>query len=224
MWQKLTSCIIVAAVCPLLSEYQPAAAATSRKCVLEDYGLKNASFSAFRAELLSAVTRHNRNFVESILAPNVELGLGAGVGKKEFNKQWQDLSPTSSFWARMKRVLSHGAEFVHDTGRVQAPATFFDDTKLGDTIQAIVWTKDAILRDAPKDSAVVIDHLDNEQLTVLKPDDPSPIKEPWVKVKTQSGKIGFMKSDDLFSAYDEFAEFKKMNGKWQLIWFGVAGL
>jgi hypothetical protein len=227
MHRKLMNWIIVATVgtflaCPLLAK--PLQAATNHNYVLADYGLKNPSFNMFRAQLLAAVLRHDRKFVDDVLSPNVELGLGAGVGKREFNKQWQNLSPTSIFWARMQRVLIHGAEFAKDTGRIQAPATSFDDARLGDTIQAIVWNKESILRDGPKDSAVVIDRLHNEQVTVLQPDSPSPIHDSWVKVQTQNGKIGFMKSDDVYSAYDEFAEFKKTNGKWQLIWFGVAGL
>jgi hypothetical protein len=202
----------------------PSQAAPNLTFVLADYGLTNPSFNAFRAQLLDAVKRHDKRFVEEILATNVETGLGAGTGKGEFNKQWHNLAPTSLFWGRMSRVLNHGAEYVQDDGRVEAPATSFDDAKLGDSIQAIVWNKDAVLKDAPNDSAPAIDHLYNVQLTVLAPDQPAPIHDRWVKVQTQNGKTGFMKSDDLFSAYDEFAQFKKMNGKWRLVWFGMAGL
>jgi len=207
-----------------LNSVKPVQAEPTGKFVLADYGLSNKSFNAFRTQLLDAIRRHDKKFVEEILATNVETGLGAGAGKAEFNKQWQNLAPSSLFWARMNRDLTHGSEYVRDSGRVQAPATWFDDTKLSDSIQAIVWNKDGILKEAPDESAHTIDHLYNVRLTVLKPDQPAPIHDRWVKVLTPSGKTGFIKSDDIFSAYDEFAEFKQINGKWKLVFFGMAGL
>jgi len=215
--------LVIALVCSLLL-VKPLQAEPTGTSLIGDYGLKNRSFNSFRTQLLDALKRHDKKFVEEILANNVETGLGAGAGKIEFNKRWQNLVPSSGFWERMNRALLHGAEYEADSGRVQAPGTVFDDTKLSDSIQAIVWNKNSIMRDGPNDAARVLDHLYNKQLTVLKPDDPSPIHERWVQVKTESGKVGYMKSDDIFSAYDEFAEFKQINGRWKLVFFGVSGL
>jgi hypothetical protein len=188
-----------------------------------DEGANDSSFSAFRKELLQAVERRDRQFVEAIVSPNIETGLGSGVGKKEFNKRWQDLAPDSKFWERMKRALTHGAQLDLETHQFRAPALNFDDPD-GVTTQAIAWNNSATLRAKPEDSAPAISPLFNTNVTVLEPVEAGPIATTWSKVKTKQGKIGFVRSEDICSTYDHFAEFEKSSGKWWLVWFGFAGL
>jgi hypothetical protein len=191
--------------------------------IAADEGARDSSFSAFRTQLLQAVEHRDKQFVEAIVSPNIETGLGAGVGKQEFNKQWQNLAPDSNFWERMKRALTHGAQLDRETHQFRVPALNFDDPD-GETTQAIAWNNNATLRAKPDDSAPALCQLFNTKVTLLEPVEPGPITTTWSKVKTKQGKVGFVRSEDICSTYGYFAEFEKLNGKWWLVWFGFAGL
>ena len=62
--------------------------------------------------------------------------------------------------------------------------------------------------------------ISGEQVTVLAP----PTKNGWLKIRTANGKIGFVKCVDVYGAYEEFAVFRKVDGKWCLSWFGITEL
>ncbi len=151
------------------------------------------------------------------------MAIGGGKGKKDFNEQWDNLSPTSPFWERMQKVLSHGAEYDAEALEYHAPALSFEDSH-SELPQCIVWNDRAILRKEPSTHAIPIKMLSDEQVTLLAPAEAGPVTSIWVKVKTTDGITGFMKTDDIYSAYDEFAVFKKRQQKWVLSWFGFAGL
>jgi hypothetical protein len=201
----------------------PSGTTHSSRITIVDDGARNASFSSFRSRLLQAIKQRDRNFVEQIVSAHIQTGLGAATGKQAFNEQWDNLSNSSTFWPRFARALNHGAKYERETGEYEAPAIDFEDNG-GEQIQGVVWNKRSILHEAPSSSSCIVRVLDCESVDILKPADPAPIKEEWVKVKTKSGELGFLKSEDIFSAYDEYASFKKLGEKWQLTWFGVAGL
>lgn len=209
----------------MLPEAAPAkspATVAAHKHVLADDGVKDASFALLRSQLLSAIERHDKSFIEEILSADILTELGGETGKANFTDQWQDLSPASPFWARLQRVLSHGAQYDSESNEYHAPAVSFDDSH-SELPQAVVWNKNAGLCQS-KDASPPIRLLYDQQVTVLEPSNPLPVKGEWAKIMTNNGSKGFMKSEDIYSAYDEFAVFKKLHGKWALTWFGFAGI
>jgi hypothetical protein len=190
--------------------------------VLPDDGEKDADFALLRRQLLAATKNHDCAFVEKILSENIATALGSGTGKENFKKEWQDLAPASPFWERLARVLEHGAQYDSESAEFHAPAVSFDDNH-SPLPQAIVWNKNAPLSSSPGEP-VPLRQLFDQQLTVLDPQNPEPIKSRWVKVATADRSKGFMKSEDIYSAYDEFVVFKKLHEKWTMTWFGFAGL
>ena len=64
----------------------------------------------------------------------------------------------------------------------------------------------------------------DQVVTLLEPSALEPVKSKWVKVKTARGIDGFMKAEDVFAAYDEFAVFKKEHQSWYLTSFGFVSL
>lgn len=195
----------------------------SSKVTILDDGAKNPSFVQFRSQLLEAVKRRDKQFIEQIAADDLKTGLGAGTGKHALNEQWNNLSPQSQFWSRLERVLSHSAHYDADNSEYDAPGIVFDPGD-SDSIEAAIWNKNSDLHKSADDSSKILERLDCQLVTILKPVDPSPIKEDWVKIKTSNGTTGFVKSANIFSPYDEYATFKKLKGKWRMTWFGVAGL
>lgn len=195
----------------------------SSKVTIVDDGAKNPSFVKFRNQLLDAVKRRDKQFIEQIAAEDIKTGLGAGAGKLALNEQWSNLSPQSLFWPRLERVLAHAAHYDADNSEYDAPAIVFNPGD-SDSIQAAIWNKNSDLHKSPSDSSLTLQRLDCQLVTILKPGEPAPLKEEWVKIKTRNGTTGFVKSANLFSPYDEYATFKKEKGKWRMTWFGVSGL
>jgi hypothetical protein len=120
-------------------------------------------------------------------------------------------------------VLIHGAQLDEESGEFHAPSVSFEDSH-SELPQCVSWSKNAALHKESKSDSSVIGHSYDEQLTLLEPSEASPINCDWVKVRTRSGKIGFMSANDVYSAFDEFAVFKKRQQKWYLTWFGYAAL
>lgn len=193
------------------------------KCIVADDGTKDKSFRLFRSQLENAITRHDGQFIEKTLYPEVGTALGGEKGKQAFKRQWKISSARSPFWQRMNRVLIHGAKYDPQTGEFNAPAVSLPDNTSGKVIAA-VWNEKTPLHKAASDSSPTLRLLDCQQVTLLSPKDPLPIKATWVEVKTTDGASGFIKSENIYSAYDEYAAFKKINGKWLITWFGFAGL
>lgn len=198
-------------------------AASTPSHTLADDGLKNASFEKFRSQLLEALKRHDKKYIEEIMSPEIEMALGGGKGKKAFAQRWENLSEASPFWGRMQKVLSHGAQFDQESDEFHAPAVSFEDSH-SELPQCIAWNKSSPLRKKPSSTSPPVKNLYNEQLTLMEPAEPGPVTSSWVKVQTNDGAVGFMETNDIYSAYDEFAVFKKRQDKWCLGWFGFAGL
>lgn len=191
--------------------------------MIADEAAKDPSFVSFRTQLLDAIKKHNKVFVEEVLSNDVLTALGGGKGKQAFNEQWENLSPESSFWNRMQRVLLHGAEYDAESREFHAPAVSFDDSHAS-LPQAIVWNKGALLYKSQNDKSQHERRIFAEQVTIIDPKEAEPVRKSWVKIRLADGSTWYMKSEDLYSAYDEFAMFKKSNSKWYLTWFGVAGI
>lgn len=190
--------------------------------MMPDQGVRDASFSLMRDKTLEAIKRRDRQYMVDLLSPNVLSAIGGESGIKNFLLQWEDLSPKSPFWARFERVLLHGAQWDSESGEFHAPALAFDDSH-SELPQAVAWNKNSCLFKS-RESPAPLCPLYGQQITLLEPSAALPVKVAWAKVKTGEGKIGFMKSSDFYSASDEFAVFKKVQGRWCLSWFGFAGL
>ena len=190
--------------------------------VLIDDGAKNAEFQKAREGLLLAVKQKDKTFVVESLAPQVVTALGGGTGKENFLQTWQDLEPASPFWQKFERVLQHGAQFDSESGEFHAPAVSFDDSHL-ELPQAVVWNHVSGLYQLPE-KGLRDQTLYGQQVTIFEPPAREPNTKEWSKICTLDGSRGYLRSKDIYSAFDEFAVFKKIDRKWLLTWFGYAEL
>ncbi len=204
----------------------PASAATVQNKiahVMPDDGNRNSSFEKFRSELLLKLASHDKQYLEEILSPDIGLAIGGGKGKQAFLQKWNDLAYGSSIWNRLERVLAHGAQFDSEASEFHAPAVSFEDSH-SELPQGIVWNKSALLRKAPEIASPIMQSPYNEQITILQPAEHKPVAVEWLKVKSANNNVGYMKENDVYSAFDEFAVFKLRQGKWCMTWFGFAEL
>lgn len=184
-----------------------------------DEAKKDQSFLLFRTQLIAAVKRKDAKFIVSILAPNVEYGLGGGGGKADFCKNWNPSSKTSQFWNELSLALSRGGYFEKGDHGVEFvapyPAFYPEDGEVME-LAAVVNADEALHEKADETSAVLSKlHYDLVRLPEDKP------VGAWMKVQADK-LVGYVKSNALVRQTDPFATFQKIQGRWLMTWFGTA--
>lgn len=195
----------------------------ARGYIAKDDGALNQTFAAFRTSMLEAIDRKDKAFIEQQLSEHISTAIGGTTGVEAFEKQWQELSDTSLFWDMAKKILTHGAQFDRESNEFHAPALSFDDNH-SDFPQGITWSKDAQIFAHPDAPAPIARAPYNDQLTILEPKQRKPLTVKWIKVKTKTGTVGYMRASAVSSGFDDFAVFKLEDGKWKMSWFGYAEL
>jgi hypothetical protein len=209
-------------LCALSCQYSTAKLGV-REFVARDDGALNASFASFRESLLESIDKRDKGGIEQILSAKIDTTIGGARGVEAFEKLWQGLGEESAFWPMARKILEHGAQFDRESNEFHAPAVSFEDNH-SDFPQGIVWSKNALLYSRADSASPSKKAIYNEQLNIIEPKDHKPLSVRWLKIKTRLGITGYMKADDVYSSFDDFAVFKEENGKWHMSWFGYAEL
>jgi hypothetical protein len=188
---------------------------------LKDEAIIDETFPTFRDKLLTAVRRRDRTYVEEILAPQIYIAAGTQISKAAFIKKWNDLSQTSLFWPRVQRILGHHARLMRVTAKITVPAVWFDNRNSQD-VQGVIWNKHSQLHSAASADSHMIKFLSDEQVSILEPADHKPIETAWVKIRTRQCNVGYVRATDIFSEYDDSADFDQESGNWKMTWFGAS--
>jgi hypothetical protein len=220
---RLSLLVLTSAMLTFCSYLHCAAKLGVRDFIGRDDGALNTSFASFRKTLSQAINERDKITIEQILSPQIDTTIGGARGIDAFEQLWQGLDDDSKFWAMARKILGHGAQFDRESNEFHAPAVSFEDSH-SDFPQGIVWSKNALLYSRPDSTASSKNAVYNEQITIVEPKEHKPLSLKWLKIKTRLGTTGYMKADDVYSSFDDFAVFKNENGKWQMTWFGYADL
>lgn len=191
-----------------------------------DEGAKDKSFSAFRAELIEAVKKHDKKYLLGVLDPNIKSSFGGDGGIKEFKEYWKIDGSNSKLWDELLTALTNGGLFF-DKNTFTAPYSFkaFPDD-LDAFEHQVIFGNNVNLRAKPDLSADVITQL---SYNVVKVDYENSVSKgseernySWLKIETLSGKKGFVSAEFVRSPIDYRAIFTKEKGKWKMTAF-VAG-
>ena len=191
-----------------------------------DEGKQDKSFSAFRAKVLEAVKKRDKEYLLGVLDRNIKNSFGGDGGIEEFKKMWKINDPNSKLWDELQEALSNGG-FFYDKETFAAPYSFkgFPDDLDAFEYQ-MIFGNNVNLRSKPDLTAEVITRL---SYNIVKVDYENSISdgkpEPtyfWLKVETLGGKKGFVSAEFVRSPIDYRAIFVKEKGKWKMSAF-VAG-
>lgn len=75
----------------------------------------DASFRAFRTELLAALSRRDTAYVYSIIAPEIKNTFGGDDSIAGFKRIWDLKDPNSKFWPTLTHVLQMGGKLQDST-------------------------------------------------------------------------------------------------------------
>ncbi len=187
-----------------------------------DEASKDPSFLKFRSEMIRAVEAKNADALIAMLDSNIRLSFGGSGGLADFRKDWKPQDKNSPLWSKLEWVLKHGGSFrnkmfwapyVYSNWPESGPEPFENGVIVGDNVP--VFEK----ADATSARIAALDHhfvkvIDGGHLREKSPE--------FVKIKTPSGKTGFVRSTQIRSQLDYRAGFEKRNGQWRMSTF-IAG-
>lgn len=174
------------------------------------------SFVEFRNELRGAVERRDTAALLSVVADDIHASLGGHVGKQDFIELWELKQPRMSrLWKELGEALRLGCT-MRD-GLATAPS-MMDQIGDRDAFETRIALPGAVLRTRPTDRSRAIARLDWHVLTLRGPWDGG----PWVRVRLDGGRSGYVRDALARSPIDYRAWFRKRGGKWIMEGF-VAG-
>ncbi len=185
-----------------------------------DQCAEDASFAAFRADLLAAIDRRDREAVLAVVADDIEVDFGGGAGRSYFRQTWElDRPETSRLWDELGRALRLGC-LGEPGGEYYSPSMFgADEGVFEDPFTAAVAIRPgAELRAAPDAGSAVVATLDWDVLTVPQWE----WEAAWQRVALADGRSGYVRSEDLRSPIDYRAAFRRVDGRWRMVAF-IAG-
>ena len=185
-----------------------AAAASAPRLPPVDQCARDPSFVAFRAALQRTIARRDAKGLLAVVADDVHASLGGHLGKADFVELWDLKRPRASgVWKELSTALSFGCAMRE--GLASAPSF---EQQLGerDAFETRLALPGAELRVRPDSKARLIARLDWHVLTLRGTWDGG----PWVRVRLDDGRTGYVRESMARSPLDYRAWFRKRGGKW----------
>ena len=176
-----------------------------------DQCIADPSFVQFRSDLRRTIARHDTDALLKVVADDVHASLGGHIGKKDFIELWDLKGPrTSKVWKELGDALRLGCTMSN--GVATAPS--FEDQLGGDrdAFETMIALPGARLLRRPNDGASVVANLKWNVLTMREAWDGG----PWIAVRLDDGRSGFVRRALARSPIDYRAWFRKREGKWRM--------
>lgn len=196
-----------------------------------DESHKDRSFKVFRDQLLAALRRRDKQFLLSVLHPDILNSLGGERGINEFVEQWKLNSPQSKVWSELYKILLLGGTFDVENGEKVFSAPYVSSRwdriqpklrgEFGEVAyEAIIGSKVKVYS-RPDPDAPILTRLSYD---IVEVDYPGSIESNdgefiWVKIKIPKGRSGYVRAKEIRSPSDKSAHFKKFKGKWVMYIF-----
>jgi hypothetical protein len=172
------------------------------------------SFVEFRNALRRTIARRDGVALLAVVADDIHASLGGHVGKKDFIELWGLKQPRrSKVWIELGSALGLGCSMRSEV----ATAPSFEDQLSSDrdVFETRIALPGAVLRKRPNDRSQVLARLEWHILTIDGPWDGG----PWLKVKLDDGRSGYVREALARSPIDYRAWFRKRGGRWQMAGF-----
>ena len=196
-----------------------------------DEAHKDRSFKIFRDQLMAALKRRDKQFLLSVVHPDILNSLGGNRGVKEFVTDWKLDSSQSKVWAELYTVLSLGGTFEEENGEKVFCAPYVSSRwdriqpKLRGEFGEVAY--EAVIRsrvrvysrpdlDAPVLATLSYDVVEVDYQGSLQSNDG---EFSWIKIKIAKGRTGYVRKVEIRSPVDKSAYFKKFKGKWLMYIF-----
>ena len=195
-----------------------------------DEALTDASWAAFRARLLTAVEKRDRQFVLSVLDPAIRNGAAAPRGIAEFRKQWELDSNSGVFWSLLPSALSVGSAYLERRNRPRelcAPYLLGKwPVSVDPSVYGAISARDTMVKAGPSWDTDTLTRLSYEIVRVTDwevPDLDPGFKQNWVRIRLLKEGTGFVPEEQIRSPIEHSACFIRTARGWRMTVFGPAG-
>ena len=195
-----------------------------------DEALTDASWAAFRARLLTAVEKRDRQFVLSVLDPGIRNGAAAPRGIAEFRKQWELDSNSGVFWSLLPSALSVGSAYLERRNRPRelcAPYLLGKwPISVDPSVYGAISARDTMVKAGPSWDTDTLTRLSYEIVRVTDwevPDLDPGFKQNWVRIRLLKEGTGFVPEEQIRSPIEHSACFIRTARGWRMTVFGPAG-
>lgn len=177
----------------------------------------DASFVAFREDLLAAIERQDSAAILSIVSEDIEFSFRGFEGRQEFAERWGlDEPQESAFWDVLAGTLALGCMVDEDGARV-SPAFFLQTGEDDDPFETFLVTlADAPLLAAPDTESETRAVMNWDVVTVIGD------RDGWYEVRRSDGLTGFLDHSYARAIADYRVFFARIDGRWRMTVF-VAG-
>ena len=211
---------VVSTLVALLGGVTLAQPASARRLLPVDEAASRPDFFTFRAQLLTAIARHDAGALMAVVHPNIKCDFGGGEGKAYFEAYWKPSTSNSRVWAELAAVLALGGTFSAD-GTFVAPYVFSRWPQGVDAFEHVAVVGEGVrIRTAPRADAEPARVGSFEILALARP--PAEIPEDWTAVALPAARTGYVAARFVRSPIGYRASFSKQNGRWQMLLF-IAG-
>ena len=168
----------------------------------------DAGFDAVRAQFVKAVRMRDSAMLAAISSDDVgvdDIGLDQGHAKL---REWMSGEFGERFWPELEPAIEGGCS--ESEGKRVLPSFA---TRLSGDEEMIVAAPREPIRAAPSDDAKILGYAKWEWVDHNFADS-GPF---YWHVRLRSGRIGYIRSERIYSALSPYAEFERRDGKWQLV-------
>lgn len=185
----------------------------------------DASFSAFRSEVLAALQRKDTTYLYRMLAPEIKNSFGGDDSIAGFKRMWQPSSPESQVWDALSRALSMGGKLADSTFVFPYVYAVWPDSI--DAFEHVAITGENVLAHEDSDEQSPAVATLNRDIVAVEGwhglgDKGVPTRTSWVQIKLPSGNTAFVNGLSAYSPVSWRGFFQKRSGRWVLTLF-VAG-
>jgi len=195
-----------------------------------DEALTDVSWAVFRARLLTAIEKRDRQFVLGVLDPNIRNGADAPRGIAEFRKQWELDADTGVFWRMLPSALSVGSAYLErGKGRRELCAPYVLGkwpANVDPSVYGVISARDTMVKAGPSWDTDTLTRLSYVIVRVTDwevPDLEPGFKQNWVRIRLLKEGTGFVPEEQIRSPVEHSACFIRTANGWRMTVFGPAG-
>jgi hypothetical protein len=224
MMRKLTLCVLLVAGLPAALS-----AAQEPRIEAVDEAARDRSWAMFRARLLTALEKRDRDFILGVIDPKVRNGSDAPVGIAEFRKQWEFDSDNGVFWRQLPSSLSVGSAWFQRSKKERELCAPYVLAKwprdVDPSVYGAISTNEAFVKAAPAWESATITKLSYQIVRVTDwevPDIDPKFQQKWVRIRLLKEGTGYVPEEHIRSPIEHTACFVRAGKSWRLTVFGPA--
>lgn len=189
------------------------------------------SFNSFLNKLIKAVENYDKNYIYSVIDPEIDLGPDADYrGVNGFKKLYNLNDNNSDFWSINKRLLIWGGSYSSSLNEYCFPYnelfnnySFLTDCILMGNCEynvGIAIGSNVAIYNMPEIESNVIGYLNYEVVKSLYFN-----SEEWSKILFPNNLYGYVKKKDLYEYLGDYCIcFKKKKSKWLISLFSKSSI